>query len=219
MKSAFTFACLLLAITPVAQPQDVAHVKGSIYGTAFGNDGKPARRIGLTAMPLNGLPLATLLPHTTTNDIGEYRFDLPWWGKYTVYAEDEAAGYSSYSTGRYGRSDPSTAEITPGHREAEMTIILPPKAAFLHVRLTNRVSGTPISAMRITVLREGSPSLVFQMSCYSTKVVLLPPDEDLIIHLTADGFREWKESAGSGQKLHLGSGENLALDVELDPAD
>jgi hypothetical protein len=99
-----------------------------------------------------------------------------------------------------------------------MTITLPPKAAFLRVNLTNRITGTPIPAMHITVLSDTDRSLGFDMSCVSTKLVLLAPNRDFLIHITSDGFREWNESVGDGRSLHLDSGEHLKLDVALDPA-
>jgi hypothetical protein len=215
--AALTFGCLLLVTTAVGQHQETAPARGSIYGVVIGNDGQPAKRIGLTAMPL-GVALGMGLPHTTTNDKGEYRFDLHRWGKYTVYAEDEDAGYSSYSTGHYDQGQPLAVEITDEHREAQMTITLPPRAAFLKVNLTNRNSGTPIPAMHITVLSDTDSFLGFDMSCSSTHVILLAPDRDLLIHISSDGFREWDESLGGGRMLHLGSGEHLELDVALDPA-
>ena len=95
---------------------------------------------------------------------------------------------------------------------------LPPKAEFLRVHRTNRKTGVPISGMSITVMRDTNPpSLAFSMSCFSTKTVLLPPDKNLIVHITSDGFREWKESTGKGKMLHLTSGSQVNLGVELDP--
>ena len=73
-----TFACLLLVTPAVAQQQDAARPDGSIYGVAIASDGQPAKRVGLTAVPL-GVVLGTVLPHTATDDRGEYRFvHLPW---------------------------------------------------------------------------------------------------------------------------------------------
>lgn len=220
MKFELTFACLLLITTAVAQQQNTARPDGSIYGLAIAGDGQPAKGVGLEALPL-GVALGTILPHTTTDDRGEYRFvDLPWWGRYTVYAEDEEAGYSSFSTGCYGQTQPPEVEITPARREAELRVNLPPKAAFLRVLLTNGRTGAPVSGMSITVMRDTNPpSLAFSMGCSSTKTVLIPPDNDLFIHITSDGFREWKESVGKGKMLHLKSGSQLTLHVELDPAD
>lgn len=219
-----TFVCLLLVTPTVAQQQGAARPDGSIYGVAIASDGQPAKRVGLTAVPLGvglGTVLRTVLPHTATDDRGEYRFvHLPWWGRYTVYAEDEEAGYSSFSTGGYGQTQPPEIEITPARREAELRVNLPPKAAFLRVHLTNGRTGAPVSALKITVMHDTNPpSLAFSMSCFSTMAVLLPPDRNLLIHVTSDEFHEWKESVGKGKVLHLASGSQLTLDVGLDPAD
>jgi hypothetical protein len=218
MKSARMFACLLLATTAVAQAQGVIDARGSINGTAIGTDDKPAVRIGLTATPLSIAPVPTSLPHTVTDGSGRFRFDLPW-GKYIIYADDEAAGYSGYSTGRTGQTDPLIVEITPKEAEAKVSLTLPPRAAFLHIQLINEVSDKSISSMDITVLRESDHSPFFDMSCASNKVILLPPDQDLIVHITSNGFHEWKKSAGTGEMLRLSSGQNFTLNVGLVPTD
>src|SRR5712691_7223405 len=84
MKTPFVLVGFLLLATAVAQQHDEPRPKGVIYGIAVGQDGQPAREIGLTADPL-GVALGAVLPHVKTNDKGEYRFEnLPWWGRYTV---------------------------------------------------------------------------------------------------------------------------------------
>src|SRR5215469_7302075 len=130
MKLKIAFACLLTVTAALAhQPP---RPNGTIYGIAIGQDSQPAKGIGLQARP--GVPLGAILPHTTTNERGEYRFvNLPWWGRYTVCAEDEEAGYSTFSTGCIGQSQPPEVEIIPERREAEVRVYLPPKAAFLRV--------------------------------------------------------------------------------------
>jgi hypothetical protein len=220
MKLELAFGRLLLVSAAVAQQQDSAHPDGSIHGVAIASDGQPAKRVGLTAEPLRAA-LGTVLPHTATDDRGEFRFvHLPWWGRYTVYADDEEAGYSNFSTGGYGQTQPSEIELTPGRPKAELRVNLPLKAAFLRVHLTNGRTGAPVSGMKIIVMHDTNPpSLAFSMSCFSTNTVLLPPDNNLLIHITSDGFREWKESVGKGRVLHLASSSQLTLDVELDPAD
>jgi len=175
--------------------------------------------IGLDAWPL-GVPLAAKLPHTRANDVGEYRFEqIPWWGKYSVHAQDDDASYSLFSTGE-GRNEAPEVELTPEHPEAEMKVYLPPKAGFLHIRLTNRRTGAGISGMRVALAPMESPERqVFSLSCYSNHVVLISPEKNLLLHVTSDGYREWDESAGRGKPLHLASGARISLDIQLDPLD
>jgi hypothetical protein len=219
MKAILACVGLFLLATAVAQQRDESGPKGVIHGTVIGQDGKPAKGIGLEAWPL-GVPLGARLPHTRTNDVGEYRFEkIPWWGKYSVHAEDDDAGYSVFSTGE-GRNEPPEVELTPERPEAEMKVYLPPVAGFLHIRLTNRRTGAGISGMRVALApRESPEQQVFSISCYSNHVVLIPPEKNLLLHVTSDGYREWDGSVGSGKPLHLASGARITLDIQLDPLD
>ncbi len=220
MRKTFVFVGFLVLATVAAQQHDGPRPNGVIYGVATGQDGRPVKGMGLTACP-SGVALGAKLPHTKTNDTGEYRFEnLPWWGKYNVYAEDEDAGYSSFSTGPAGDSHPSEVEVTPENREAEFKVYLPPKAGFLQIHLTNRRTGVVVSGMRVAMMPMESPeSPLFTMSCYSNHVILVPPNKNLLLHVTSDGFREWDESIGRGKPLHLSSGTRVTLAVQLEPSD
>ena len=219
MKTILAFVGLFLLGAAAARQQDESGPKGVIHGSVIGQDGKPAKGIALEAWPL-GVPLAARLPMTRTNDVGEYRFEkIPWSGKYSVRAEDDDAGYSIFSTGE-GRNEPPEVELTPEHPEAEMKVYLPPKAGFLHIRLTNRRTGAVISGMRVALAPMESPEQqVFSISCDSKHVVLIPPEKNLLLHVTSDGYREWDGSVGGGKPLHLASGVRLTLDIQLDPID
>jgi hypothetical protein len=123
-----------------------------------------------------------------------------------------------FSNGPAGHIRPQEVEITPEHQEAEFRLYLPPQAGFLKVKLTNQTTGDAIAGMLVELRRtDKQKSLVFSMGCYSTRVVLIPPDEDLLLHVSADGFREWQESVGEGKSIHLASGSQLQLDVQLVP--
>jgi hypothetical protein len=101
-----------------------------------------------------------------------------------------------------------------------MKVWLPPKAGFLHIGLTNRRTGAKISGMQVTLAPMESPEQqLFSISCYSNHVVLIPPDKNLLLHVTSDGYREWNESAGRGKPFRLGSGARITLDIQLDPLD
>jgi len=38
---------------------------------------------------------------------------------------------------------------------------------------------------------ENPESPLFTMSCYSSHVILVPPDKNLLLHVTSDGYHEW----------------------------
>jgi hypothetical protein len=218
VKPALAFVGLLLLPAAPAQQNDKPRPSGVIYGIAVAQDGQPAKRIGLTAEPL-GVALGTALPRTRTNDAGEYRFNnVPWWGRFTVYADDENEGYSSFSTGPAGDSRPPEVELTPEHPQAELKVLLPPKAGFIYIHLTNQRTGAGISGMRVALLSTENPvSPLFTMSCYSDHVILIPPEKSLLLHISSDGFREWNESIGKGKLVHLASGARLKIDIQLEP--
>ena len=221
MRAPAALVVTLLVSSVLAQqiePVEPGHPGGSIYGVVVGQDGQPAKWVGLTAWSTG--PLGTRLPSTRSNDRGEYRFEnLPWWGKYTVYPEDDQAGYSIFSTAP-AKNEPSEVEITPAHREAEIKVYLPPKAGFLHINLTSRKTGAKISALMVELMLPDNPSSpIYSIGCESSHAVLVAPEKPLLLHVTSPGFHEWNESTGKGKLIRLASGTSLTLDVQLDPSD
>jgi len=133
-----------------------------------------------------------------------------------VYADDDKAGYSQIST---GAARDSQVEITPENPKGELNILLPPKAGFIRIHLKNRNTGDAISTMAILVARMETPdSLLFTMSCYSDRVILVPPDKNLLLHVKSDGFREWDESNEAGKPINVPSGSLLTLEIQLAPS-
>ena len=220
MQILSAFACVVLCATAVAQRPDEASARGVIYGTVFDQSGNTAKEIELTVDPL-GVGLKGMLPHTTTDQNGHYRFNnIPWWGGYAVFGDDEPAGYSQ-AVAPLADFHGNIQEVTlsPEHPEAEFNLYLPAKAGFLEIHLTNRQTGKAIQAVQVTVLRADDPTRYFSLSCLTTRAILVPPDTALLLHVTSAGFREWSRSAGGGLPIRVGSDEHFKLDVELDPSD
>ena len=218
MKKISLFVGLILVASAVALQDHEPHTNGVIYGTAIANDGQPARNVRLLAVQIgmgSGLPI----PQTKTNDAGQYRFEnLPWWGSYQVVADDQEAGYSNMGGPPF--TGVPHVEITLEHREEEFDLFLPPKYGFLKIQLTNRRTGKSIPSMHITVIAAENPkSPLFSTYWHSRYPVLLPPDKDLLLHITADGFHEWGESVGEGKLLLLASGTKRTIVAQLEPAD
>jgi hypothetical protein len=114
---------------------------------------------------------------------------------------------------------PKEVTISPEHPKAELNLQLPPKAGFLHIHLTNEDEWRcdSIADDRGNATRGPKQTPVWE-SCDSKRPILLPPDMDLLVHVTSPGFIEWAESAGMGRLIRLSSGEHLELDVHLSPS-
>lgn len=212
------FGALNMANAAMGQQHEQPTPKGTIYGTVVEQNGQPAKRVRLVAMPL-GVGLGVALPSTRTDDHGKYRFEnIPWWGRYTVLGKDDDAGYSFFSIG-WVRDNSPEVEISSEHPEAEFNLTLPPKAGFIRIHLADRSKGQTIPEMTVEIMASEKPKTpIFTMTCHSDKVVLVPPDTNLLLHVKSDGFREWDESIANGRAVNLPPGKHLTLHVQLDPS-
>ena len=188
MRNATGALLVCLLFSPIAAQQTVSPIaNGVIYGTVTDSDGDIAKEINVVASPL-GVALAMALPHTRTDRNGRYRFERIQWGRYTVYAEDPQAGYSLFSSGT-GYIHPPEIRISSQHPEAELSVRLPPKAGFLSIHLTNQMTGSVIPSLIIEVMRQEEPSkMIFSESCGSADAILIPPDKDVLLHVSAPGL-------------------------------
>jgi len=76
--------------------------------------------------------------------------------------------------------------LSPEQPEAEFNLVLPPKAGFLEIHLTNRKTGRVIEAVHVTLMGADDPKKqIFSMSGFSTHAILMPPDKDLLLHVTS----------------------------------
>jgi len=213
-----SIGCFLLA-SAVAQHPAEQPGWGSIYGVVINQAGRPAGEIRLKAAPL-GVPLATVLPETKTDRGGRFRFvNLPWWGRYTVFADDLQAGYSQFSTRPKDSEGVQEVVISPEHPEAEFNFRLPPQAGFLHFHLKNSATGGNISGIKVDVRSAERPDqIIFGIGTSSDHPILVPSDRDLLLHVSSWGFKEWSESIGRGKAIRVLSGLHVTLEVQLEPS-
>jgi len=203
---------LLLCWLLVMGTAQVRKSTGVIYGSVVSQKGQQVKRITLFAEPLN---VGGQYPSTRSDDRGDYRFENLPWGRYTVFADDPDHGYSG--TVIDDSSQPSV-EISPERPKSQLRVLLPAKAGVLQISLTNRSTGARIPWVGVTVVPTEEPGPSVNLTCKSTELVLVPPDRKLLLHITADGFREWGESAGAGKSIFVPSGTRLKIAVQLDPA-
>jgi hypothetical protein len=212
------FAGVLALFGAAGEDHGQSPERGEIHGIVTAQDGTPAKGLRLNAIPRDGAPLGMALPWTKTDETGFYRFVRLSFGKYSVFAADNNAGYSIFTTG-YGSEGNASVELTAEHPEAELNVQLPPPAAFLLFHLTNQKTGAPISGIEVTVMTaENPPKFIFSGSQSSADPVLIPSNKNLLLHVKSWGFREWDQSVGKGWQVLISPGDHLAADVQLQPA-
>ena len=229
MKILFVAAALLFGLPATAQnyvgdhSQPNADCKGEVHGVVIGQDHEPWSGANLILEPVGDYDY--VLPRTRTDQRGEYRFQKVCSGKWGVFVKDRDAGYPN--SGRlmngflYGDSIPEV-KITDKNLDAQLDVNVPPKPGMLVVHLTNSMTQTKISRLEVELKVSRKRRTWFssenpESSTCGDDPFLIPPNQDVLLHITSKGFHEWKESVGRGKLIHLSAGEMMTIDVELNP--
>jgi hypothetical protein len=193
-----------------------------VHGIVFQQDGKPVSGIGLILEPVGDYDY--VLSRTSSDEGGRYQFVHVPCGEWGVFVEDKGAGYPQ--AGRlmngflYGVSSPEV-NITGQNSDAVLNVKVPARPGVLVVYLTNSRTKTRIARIQLDlkVNRKRWSQSSCEDSASSTcsdHVFLVPPGQDVKLHITSEGFHEWEESAGQGKLIHLSSGELMTIEAELD---
>jgi hypothetical protein len=226
MRFAAATILLLLAFPQVSRACfEDPQAKGVVRGVVLRENGEPVANF-TAVLDMLGVSLSYLLPQMKTNERGEFRFEHLCPGRFSVVVENAEAGYPFVSSAwyriLYGGPIPEV-RITKSRFDAELIVTLPPKPAQLQVNLVNSKTKEKISLIELaytvgpTRSVKTSCDTAKSMSCTSPPYFLFPPDQNVYLHVTSRGFREWKDSSGRGKLIHAGYGELLTLNIELDP--
>jgi hypothetical protein len=226
------FLITLLLLTVSAFGQRSNPTTGSIHGVVTDEAGQPANEVQIAAVWIcqnsQGCPLS--MGHAITNSTGEFGFSSLGLGKWEVFVDDREAGYVGFGADLSPPGMSEKAEITSEHPDAEVHISLPPKAGFMDIHLTDKMTGTaiPMVSVRLALAEHPDQQLfkqtINQSLCGSAHFAhfgcsfLVPPDTAVLVHVWADGYREWNETAGgAGKALRLRSGDHAKWDIQLEP--
>ena len=220
--------CFSLSAGGVTAQSNEPAANPVVFGRVTDKDGKPAKRIRLTAWRVD-IPVINFSSFRSviTDQEGRYRFeDLPGseYGdfaqdrEYLVFATDLEAGYSYISQYPEYRAHPPVVCVSAQHPQAEFNFRLPPKSGFLRFRAINRANGAPIRGATIDVFFAGEPRKgVLWGDQSSDKPILVPPNCDLLIHVKSQGYKESYVSARRGKPIRFTPGERMSIDFLLEP--
>jgi hypothetical protein len=194
---------------------------GLIRGFVFDQSGNRVSGIRVKAWPI-GVGVSGTLPSVETDKEGTYRFERVCPGRYTVLVEDGKAGYPSagpmLNAFLYGAPVPE-AILTVKNPQADLPVYLPPKPGLMQVHIINQETKVEVGNFRVMLKVPGQQDeskMEFIFDDITVRQIEVPPDKDVIYHVTAEGFHEWGESAGEGKVIRLASGAKATLEAELE---
>lgn len=196
---------------------------GVIHGAVFDLSGERVKGIRVEASLL-GVDGSFVVPYAKTDQEGQYRFENICPGRYAVVVADEKTGYpdSSPEINEFLYGSPITeVRLTAKSPQAELPVFMPPKPGFVQVHITNRETKTEVLKFSVNLKVAGQhkrSEISFEFDAdMKDREIMVPPDKDVVFRVTADGFHEWRESAGPGTLIRVSSGTKTMLEIELEP--
>jgi hypothetical protein len=168
------------------------------------------------AYPIDGPAQHSLVREAETDGAGHFSFDRLDWGKYNVCARKEELGYPNTFFTFYGKRIQNEATLTPASPSAELKIRLGPKSAILIGTVTNSENGAPVNAT-FKLVRAASPDDWFSTSALSNYKLLLPASTDVLIEVSAPGYKTWRTLSALRLTTDSQSRRDIALIPGHDP--
>ena len=212
---------LLLTYLPAtSQENEIVQPSGRIEVTILNDDGEPVKNASVCLLmqrPDHSNSHCGLV----TDQNGNVQIDNVEMGKVGVHAEVPFGGYWEADTGHLSRM--KTVTFTPKSRH--VTLRIGPRPGVLNVALRDKVTGEFVSSAMIhlgTASHEvGSAGTAhFEHSESSELRVPIPPTTDVVLEVTATGYKPWvytDDAMPSLRTLRLESNEQRSLHVELEP--
>ena len=143
---------------------------------------------------------------------GHFTISQVNWGRYRVFAKKESANYPDISWSFYSNDVIQTISIMPNVPTAEIQLHIGPIAAVLAGTVTSAATGAPLST-RFKMSREDSSDKWLSASEPPDYRVLIPSSSDILVEISAPGFKTWKSPIA----LNLQPGTEMHLNISLEP--
>ena len=215
MKSLAVHIAFALALSATAQTAET----GSICGTVLDENGQPARSILVTATYLGAHSGPE--PASRSDGSGRYCLGNVPFGESALSADDPKRGYPDMCFAFYSAASESerwktAVTLSAKLPHAERDFRIPYKGAFLTIHLSDAATGTPISGLSVKLRVQSDPDQRWMSTSQVTSdALLLPPNENVLLQVSAPGYREWPYDGSPGYVLNMLPGERKAIDVKL----
>jgi len=214
-----TVAALILALSSLLSYSS-GQPSGSIRGTVINEKGLPVQAARVEVDPLGGPPRSDLVREAETDKDGRFSIVNLELQAYKVFAMKESDGYPDTSFAFYSNHIFPTVTLTATAPGVDMVLKIGPPAGVIKGTVRDASTGKPVNA-GFVLRRASDPDNWVSLSQPAEFRVLVPPAMDIIVEVSAQGFRTWYYGGMSDplkrSALRLASSEETKLDVELQP--
>ncbi|MGA8504696.1 MAG: carboxypeptidase-like regulatory domain-containing protein [Candidatus Sulfotelmatobacter sp.] len=204
---------LLLALIVSTTPGYSSDQLGRISGIVLNEDGQPMSH-AVVCVEQAGSHKSEC--NVWTDPSGQFEIQHLSMGATQVFVTKDEDGYSALSQTR----SQQTVTLTTQEPTASITIKLAPRAATLIGTVRDSVTGKPVGRLRVMWVATDESGTGSAGTYKGEFHVNLPTTSDLIIFVSAPGYKTWfytDPAEGMRPTLHLASGEQKSVDIELVP--
>jgi hypothetical protein len=206
---------VFLAIPVIAQSVSTSPALGHIVGKVVNQAGEPVAKARLCWGHYDERGGASTCGNEA-DDEGRFNLRVAL-DTNRVWAEKPSDGYLSDSDfSKLGQS----ISITPQKPTAHLVVKLGARPGHITFNVVDKNSGLPIKGFEILVAVVDEHSILTRFEVRDQPLVAIPPDNDLLILVQANGYRRWfyMDGATAGQPtVRLESGEERNVEADLEP--
>jgi TonB family protein len=203
---------LVAATNAICQP--TGSDKGQICGIVFNENGDPASNVYVVAMLQSPGGHTGGYPSTYADESGHYCIGGLPLGRYTLSGDDEGLGYPMRGLSFYSWHSPAPhVALIPAKSDANLDWKLPFRAGFLYLHIPAVHSAQEMVPIAVELIVRARPKLGRISDVTSPKMgksdeikFLLPPQEDVLLRVTAADHQSQADGGCRGMLLNVPPG-------------
>lgn len=185
---------------------------GTITGVVLDEQGQPEAQANVCVGATVKNQTANVCM-TASDSEGRFQTEPLEAGNYRIFALKESDGYTNFDQGPGEPVTVSTSDPTPN-----VVIRLKPRAGMVIASVRDKITGKPIDSFTVDYLSVQKRASGGSSGAHEgTLSLALPTASDILLVVTAQGYRTWYYSDGDSPLLRLSSGEKRTLDIQLEP--
>ncbi|MGB9407244.1 MAG: hypothetical protein WCA89_06870 [Terracidiphilus sp.] len=194
--------------------------KGAISVKVIDQQGNPVPTAIVMFDPPPGRMLLYSSPECKTDASGSCTRDKLLMDTYLVRVMKPSDGYPNMSFNFYShQSKEIVVVLTPEHPNSSVLFTLGPRAATLKLNIVDDANDAPIDNPSIILRNATDPKDLIGRGLPADSTVLIPPDIDVQIEVTADGYMPWRltehPELTRSKALHLRSEERQEMTIRM----